>query len=96
LSAPAGPYFNTRHKNKHQAKSGRSSKGETWRGCAMLTPEERDLLTDIQDRLLELYVQREHVNRTADWAQLPAVNREIAVVEAQREELRRWEMAGTA
>jgi hypothetical protein len=83
-------------KIKHQAKSGRSSKGETWRGCAMLTPEERDLLTDIQDRLLELYVQREHVNRTADWAQLPAVNREIAVVEAQREELRRWEMAGTA
>ena len=62
----------------------------------MLTPEERDLLTDIQDRLLELYVQREQVNRTADWAQLPAVNREIAVVEAQREELRRWEMAGTA
>ena len=62
----------------------------------MLTPEERDLLTDTQDRLLELYVQREHANRTADWAQLPAVNREIAVVEAQREELRRWEMAGTA
>jgi hypothetical protein len=96
LSAPAGPYFYKREKNKHQTKSGRSSKGETWRGCAMLTPEERDLLTDIQDRLLELYVQREHVNRTADWAQLPAVNREIAVIEAQREELRRWEMAGTA
>ena len=62
----------------------------------MLTPEERDLLTDTQDRLLELYVQREHANRTADWTPLPAVNREIAAVEAQREELRRWEMAGTA
>jgi hypothetical protein len=83
-------------KNKHRAKSGRSSNGETWRGYAMLTPDQRDLLTDIQDRLLELYVQREHVNRTADWAQLPAVNREIAMVEAQREELRRWEMAGAA
>lgn len=62
----------------------------------MLTPEERELLTDIQDRLLELYVRRQHVNRTADWAQLQEVNREIAVVEAQREELRRWEMASAA
>jgi hypothetical protein len=62
----------------------------------MLTQEERDLLTDIQDRLLELYVIRENANRTADLTTLRAVNKEIAVVEAQREELRRWEMAGAA
>ena len=62
----------------------------------MLTPEERELLIDIQDRLLELYVHQEQVNRTADWAPLREVNQEIAVVEAQREELRRWEMASAA
>jgi hypothetical protein len=62
----------------------------------MLTPEERELLTDIQDRLLELYVHRENMNRTGDWEQLRAVHQEIAVVKAQREELRRWEMASAA
>jgi hypothetical protein len=62
----------------------------------MRTQEERDLLVDIQDRLLELYVYRENANRTADLAKLREVNQEIAVVEAQREEIRRWEMAGAA
>jgi hypothetical protein len=62
----------------------------------MLTPEERELLIDIQDRLLELYVHRKQVNRTADWAQIREVNEEISVIEAQREELRRWEMASAA
>ena len=62
----------------------------------MLTQEERDLLTDIQDRLLELYVRREQVNKIGDRAQLRGVNQEIAVVEAQRKELRRWEMASAA
>ena len=62
----------------------------------MLTPEERELLTDIQDRLLELYVRREQVTRTADLGELRALNQEIAVAEAERKELRRWEMAGAA
>ena len=62
----------------------------------MLTPEEQDLLVDIQDRLLELYVHREHAKNTGDLMELRAVNQEIAVVETQREELRRWEMAGAA
>jgi len=62
----------------------------------MLTQKERDLLVDIQDRLLELYVHREHVNKTGTWEQLRAVNQEIAAVEVQREEIRRWEMAETA
>jgi len=62
----------------------------------MLTQEERDLLVDIQDRLLELYVRRENANRTADLAELRAVNQEIVVVEAHRREIRRWEIAGAA
>ena len=32
----------------------------------MLTPEEHALLTDIQDRLIELYVLREYANKTGD------------------------------
>jgi hypothetical protein len=55
----------------------------------MLTPEDRELLIDIQDRLLELYVHREHLDRTGDRAQLRAINQEIAATEAQREEIRR-------
>ena len=62
----------------------------------MLKKEERDLLIDIQDRLLELYVRRDHANKTQDLAQLRALDREIALVETQRAELRRWEMAGAA
>ena len=62
----------------------------------MLSPEERDLLIDIQDRLLELYVRRERMHKIGNWAQLRAVNQEIALTEAQREEIRLWEMAGTA
>jgi hypothetical protein len=62
----------------------------------MLTPEERDLLIDIQDRLLELYVRRERTHKIGNWAQLRAVNQEIALAEAQREEIRLWERAGTA
>ena len=62
----------------------------------MLTPEERELLTDIQDRLLELYVRWDDANRTADRVQLRAIEREITVAETQRAELRRWEMASAA
>jgi hypothetical protein len=60
----------------------------------MLTPKERDLLIDIQDRLLELYVSRERMHKIDSWAQLRAVNQKIALAEAQREEIRLWEMAG--
>ena len=62
----------------------------------MLTKEERDLLVDVQDRLLELYVCRDYAKKAQDLAQLRALNREIALVETQRAELRRWEMAGAA
>jgi hypothetical protein len=62
----------------------------------MLSPKERELLTDIQDRLLELYVRYDDANRAADRAQLQAIEREIAAAETQRAELRRWEMASAA
>jgi hypothetical protein len=62
----------------------------------MLTKEERNLLVDVQDRLLELYVHRDHAKKAQDLAQLRALDREIALVETQRAELRRWEMAGAA
>ena len=62
----------------------------------MLTKEERNLLIDVQDRLLELYVHRDHAKKAQDLARLRALDREITLVETQRAELRRWEMAGAA
>jgi hypothetical protein len=62
----------------------------------MLTKEERDLLVEVQDRLLELYVRRDYAKKAQDLAQVRALDREIALVETQRAELRRWEMAGAA
>ena len=62
----------------------------------MLTKEERDLLIDIQDRLLALYVRRDDSHKAQDVARLRALDQEIATAETQRAELRRWEMAGAA
>jgi hypothetical protein len=62
----------------------------------MRTKEERDLLINVQDRLLELYVCRDDAKRDRDLAQLRALDREIAMTESQRAELRRWKMAGAA
>jgi hypothetical protein len=62
----------------------------------MLTKEERDLLVTIQDRLLALYVRRDNAKKAQDLAQLRTLDREIAITETQRAELRRWKMAGAA
>jgi hypothetical protein len=62
----------------------------------MLSAKERELLTDIQDRLLELYVRYDDANRAADRARLRAIEEEIAAAETQRAELRRWEIASVA
>ena len=62
----------------------------------MLTPEERALLMDVQDRLLELYVLRDQANKTGNPEGVPSVEAEIAVAEAEREEIRRLDTVGTA
>jgi hypothetical protein len=62
----------------------------------MLTPEKRTLLTDIQDRLLTLYVQRAEAKDAEDGVRMRALQAEIETVEAEREAIRRWDTVGEA
>lgn len=57
----------------------------------MLSPEERALLTNVQDRLLELYVRKDEAIAAGDCAEVRALQREIVDVEAQRNDIRAWE-----
>ena len=62
----------------------------------MLTPEERALLIEVQDRLLELYVDREQASKNRDWARVNSLQADIAAVEARRQEIRQMDTVGTA
>jgi hypothetical protein len=53
----------------------------------MLTSARRALVTEIQDRLIELYVQQDEARRTEDRDRAHELQVEIA---AQREDIRRW------
>ena len=61
----------------------------------MLTPEERAVLEEVQDRLLELYVLRDRANQTGHPDDLPSIEADIAEAEAEREEIRRFDTVGT-
>jgi hypothetical protein len=43
----------------------------------MLTPEERALFTERQDRLIELYVERKEATEAADWSRVRELQIEI-------------------
>jgi hypothetical protein len=64
----------------------------------MLTPAQEELLTEIYDLLLKLYVSRKEANDQGDWNRVNALEKEIARVEAQRTSIRQWEQrwAGSA
>ncbi len=62
----------------------------------MLTPEERALLVDIQDRLLELYVLREQASKAKDWRRVDSIDADIVEAEAQRKEVRQLDTVGSA
>jgi hypothetical protein len=53
----------------------------------MLTVEERALATHIGDRLIELYVERDHARTEKDWDRVRALQDEIDVAAAQRQEI---------
>jgi hypothetical protein len=55
----------------------------------MLRSEGRDLVTDIADRLIELYVQQDEARRTEDRDQARGLQVEIDKPAAQREIRRR-------
>jgi hypothetical protein len=62
----------------------------------MLTPEERALLTDVQDHLLELYVLKEQASNKNDWNRVQSLQADIAEAEAQRTEIRQLDTIGSA
>ena len=62
----------------------------------MLTQDERDLLVEVQDRLLQLYVYREQASKTQDWKRVDSLEADIAEVEARRREIRRMDTVGSA
>jgi hypothetical protein len=62
----------------------------------MLTKEERALLVDVQDRLLEFYVLREQASKDGDWQRVDALDADIAEAETQRKEIRQMDTVGSA
>jgi hypothetical protein len=57
----------------------------------MLTPEERALLIEQQDRLLELLVERQESNKAADWDRVRELQTEIDDVQGQLEIIRQFD-----
>ena len=55
----------------------------------MSTSEGRALVTEIQDRLLELYVEQDEARRAEDRDRAHELQAEIDEATAQREEIRR-------
>ena len=55
----------------------------------MSTSEEQGLLTEIEDRLIELYVRQDEARRAKDRDQARDLQIEIDQRRAQREEIRR-------
>jgi hypothetical protein len=60
----------------------------------MLTPKERALLTDMQDRLIELFVQRDEAVRAADRLRLQDLQSQIEDAQEQVDAIRRLATAG--
>ena len=54
----------------------------------MLTPEERALLTEQQDQLIELYVEQNEATRAADWGRVRALQTEIDNTKEQLDAIR--------
>jgi hypothetical protein len=54
----------------------------------MLSPEERALLTEKQDQLIELFVERDEAKIAEDWDRLRVLEDEISSIQGQREAIR--------
>jgi hypothetical protein len=53
----------------------------------MMTPEERELVTDIADKLLDLYVQRDGAEAEGDLECVNRLQAEIQLVSAERSQI---------
>jgi hypothetical protein len=54
----------------------------------MLTPEERELFIEQQDRLIELLTERQEFTRTEDWDRVRELQAEIDDAQGQLEIIR--------
>ncbi len=59
----------------------------------MLTPEERALLIEQQDRLIELLVQKQEASAAENWDRFRVLQIEIDDAQGQLEIIRQLEMA---
>ena len=59
-----------------------------------LTPEERAQLLDIQDRLIELFVDREETVAAGNASRARSLQHEIDELMEQRENISHWAKAG--
>jgi hypothetical protein len=54
----------------------------------MLTPEERALLTEKQDQLIELFVRHDEATKAADWDRVRALEGEISSMQEKTAAIR--------
>jgi hypothetical protein len=62
----------------------------------MLSPDERERLTEVQDQLLRLYVLRRYALEDRDVSKARTIQSEIALLEKERQSIRRWDTVGVA
>ena len=55
-----------------------------------LTPEERARITDIQDFLLDRYVEQKEALERGDDARAKKIGREIKALQREKEEIKEW------
>ena len=61
----------------------------------MLTPEERALLVEQQDRLIDLFVQRQEASKVEDWTRVRELQTEIDDAQGQLEIIHQLNVAGS-
>ncbi|MGD9616559.1 MAG: hypothetical protein AB7H90_15255 [Alphaproteobacteria bacterium] len=62
----------------------------------MLSLEDRERLTEVQEQLLRLYVLRRYALEDGDLWKLRTIDKKIAPLEMERQTLRRWDTVGAA
>jgi hypothetical protein len=62
----------------------------------MLSREERERLTDLQEDLLKLYVLRRYALEGGNVRRARTIEKEIAPLERERQSIRQWDTVGVA
>ena len=62
----------------------------------ILSSEERERLTEVQEELLKLYVLRRHAVEDGDVRRARTIEKQIAPLEKKRQSIRQWDTVGAA